>query len=522
MRSITLLLFAVILCLTVIGCGQPAEQTTPPDQVTPKTVAQPPAVKAQPGSPVILEAWVMAECPFGTGAENAIHKAKEVLGDKLQVRIRFVLNEKPDGKGLTSLHGDKEVALDGMQACVGILWPEKQLPFIATFNNASTPWQQTAAEFGLDVAAIEACLKDGRGENLLLNDARESKGRNINSSPTLFFNGTEYKGARGSLDIFEAACKLFPQGQAPAVCADPPKELSRTDNEAAGNCGGSNLPPVPDELKAELEFTHTIIYDPRAFTSNVDEVTAQTKQYFPNAKINKVDADSAEGKKLIQEYKIEWLPVYLFPRKITEAKNFNQFRQVLTKTDDGAYYYLDPKQVGANINLSRKKIPGEVRIYYSPYAPQALTMLLEIRDLLSMPEFSKYAKSIRIIPRAEMDQSGQMQARGGIGEIEELGRHLAIRSMSPESFYKYVEARRESPLSSYWEDFVAKAGLDPQKVKAMATSNDVMNQLIANSKEADEVHAGPTFAVLVENRELADVTSKQDFLKILQGMKKGQ
>lgn len=512
MKRIPLYLAVLLIITFALSCGAPE---TPKDQAA-LTPSEKAPVKVEAGPKTKVELWVMSQCPFGTGAESALNKVAAILGPRLGLSIRFVLDNKKDGEGFESLHGPAEVELDMMQACAASQAGDKLLPFIDGFNLSEDPWPKVAADFGLDVSEIEKCMKDGRGAAILTADAKESETRKITSSPTLILNDEEYDGPRSSHELFKAVCKTFDKAGRPSICADPPETLSWTDGGAGkGKCGGDNTPEVPADLVDDLPFVHTVIYDPQALSDNIGQILEQTQKYFPKATINKVDYNSKEGKALIEKFSIAWIPAYLFPADIAKAKNFSQLSQVLRKSKDGEMYMLDPRQVGANVNLDKVKKTGQLTVFYSPFAPRSLGMILDINSLLSLPKYAEFKNKIQYMPHGMLDSSGQMKTQGGMPEADELARHEAILEIAPDKFIAYLTARKENPHSSYWEDFVKSAGLDPETVKKKATSSATSAKLIANSKEAQLAGAGPAFDVLIENRELARVGDKEEFQELL-------
>ena len=511
-RNTLLIVVLALVCFCQVACGTPNQPNEPA-----ATGEQTPAVEVEPGPKVPVELWVMAQCPFGTGAEFALNKVENILGSRMDISIRFILDAVDGGKAFDSLHGPKEVELDMAQVCAGMQKPDKLIDYIVAFNTSEDDWKQTAQKMGYDVADLEKCMNDGRGRDALVKDAEESKKRQITGSPTLFIGGKPYEGARGSLDLFEAICKKFDNGSRPAVCDTKPASLSRTDGASgSGKCGGEgDGPAVPDELVAKLKLEHTVIYDSKAFSSNMDMVLEQTKKFFPNAEINKVDYQTPEGKKLVAEYGIDMLPAYVFPESVKDAKNFAQLRAALVETKDGHHYMLNPRQVASNVNISRPRIAGQVKIFYSPISEKALTILLDINDLLKQDKYKKAAANIQYLPAAMVDRTGELRAQGGIGEIEEMERQSAILQTAPDKFFKYIELRREKPTSSYWQDFLKQVGLDPEAIRKKAQSSEIHAKLLTDGKEMEAIGANPTFSVLVENRELAQIRDKEDFRRLL-------
>lgn len=516
MKKLMLILLISVLGLVVFGCGQEKTKDSPSDVKSGLG-----DIPVKDGEAIPMELWVMSQCPYGTGAENAAKNLVQAMGTHLDVSIRYILTVNEDGS-FKSLHGKGEVAMNMVQACAGYVHPSKMLDFIVAQNSQKKPWEKIAGELGLDVEKITSCLKDGTGQKILKKDAADGVKAEITSSPTFIIFGEEYKGRRASLDLLEYICRRMDK-EKPAVCDNPPEVISRDDAGAgAGSCGDQKKPSIPPNLVDQTEFTHTILWDPNAFENSIDKVLEQTKQYYPKAKIEKVAYDSTEGKKLISQYGVEWLPAYIFPGSVSEAKNFSQLQQVMIKTKDGSAYKLNPAQVGSNINLGRVATPGRIKIFYSPFSPQSLVLLSDMYKMLDQPELSgaKSRLEITLIPRGDIDRQGKLTAKGNTPEVEEMARHAAILKVAPEKFPAYLEARIKDPISSYWEDFVAEVGLDTNEIKKLARSDEISGRLLSGAKEAGSVNAGPSFSILVENREMVHVPGVTELKKILKKLAK--
>lgn len=513
MKITNVLVITMLALLLISGCdfgSKPNTQTAEPPATIPKATPPPQAPKPTPSGAdgkVKVELWVMSECPYGTVAEGSLLKVRDALGAQMDLSVHFVLEFTSDGK-LASMHGESELEKDMVQACVGVVAPGKMLDFIVAQNGGKDPWRKVAAGMGLDVGAIEKCLADGTGQGLLMADAKQGKQRGIDASPMVFFNGEEYKGMRSSRQMFDTICKALGQGGS-AVCAEPPATLSKTDAlSMSGSCsgdGGSDK-GIDKMVDNEFAFTHTVVFDPEAVSSSLDRILESTSLVFPKATIEKLESTSPKGRETIARYGITWLPAYLFPANITEASNYKPLSQVVVKTPKGDAYMLDPQQAGATVNLKRKRIPRQVMIYYTPFEKGVMKAILNLNSLKSKPEYEASGTSLKIvyIPRAQVNDKGEFPPDVVIPIVEELARQQAILEISTDKFFRYLQGRLANPMSSYWEDFVSHAGLEPELVKKIATSNRLLNLLRANSAEALTLMGTANSFGLLENREIFD------------------
>ncbi len=515
MIRVRLIIVSCIFAFFLAACGAntgPKEKTSPiPSDIKSAELT---GGGLKIAGPVPMELFVMSQCPFGKSAEAIVGKVLRELPHLIRLKIYFIVDPVEGGEKFKSLHGPEEVAIDRAQACVGIVHPDKQLNFIVTSNETGDAWDMVAKNVGLDVDAIGKCVEDGRGDAFLADNAKRAKERGANASPTLFIAGQEYKGVISSLDLFEYVCSAMKD--APEVCKRPPAILSRTDGETAGRCSAEPTPPPVDPAMVDdAVFTHTVIYAADAFSNNMDQVLGQTLRYFPKAQVRKLSSDDPEGKKLIAKYELQWLPAFIFPKEIEKAKTYEQLKPALVPLPKNDGYQINPAQLGSNYSLTRPPAKDEIRIIYTPYSIKALTILADVLDLLKEPEYQAYADKVHFLPAGRMGRGDAINAQAGPAEVEEIERSIAILGMGTDKYRKYVEIRRKSPTSSYWEEFCEVAGLSPNIVKAKARDPKTIETLKTNSKLATELTLEADIAFLVENRELAKIMDKEDFKKLL-------
>lgn len=513
MRNLlSLLAFSLLAVVIVVaGCGQDTNKSVIPGVDQAKAPEPETAQPAADDGKLELALYAMSECPFGVPAEAVTYKALQALPGLVQARLVFIVGEDETGK-LRSLHGDAELKTNMVQACVGELAPAKQWDFVVQSNSSGKPWETVAANLGLDAKAIEECAVGGKGEQLMRAHLVETTKFNVNASPTILINGQRYVGGINSLELFTALCQAAGANQ-PAACNQPPDTLSRSDGSAAGSCKtNGEAPKLPDELVDNTPFTHTVVYDPNAFDqTRTDEVLEQTKALYPKVKIDKVDVNSAEGKKLVAKYELTRLPAFVFPSDLDQRKNFKALEQHVRKVADA---YLLAPEIGSNVIIDRPQAKKKIDVFFSPFSPKALRILLDVGDLIQRPDVKALGIDVTLRPYAIL-QNGEIQAQMGPPEIEEMLRVLAVQQTRPEKIWDYLKARFDNPMSSWWEDYAEEAGLDPAQVKQAAMSDPVAQALADNSNLAGELGIMEDFTVLVENRELARIQDKAAFKKML-------
>lgn len=184
-----------------------------------------------------VELFVMSFCPFGGKAEDTMEPVYELLGDKVNWKIHYIVSKR--NGSFSSLHGEKEVAQDKRELCVlnnhGL---DKWFDF-ATYVNENCGsdgncWKEAAEKVGLNSASIAGCTEES-GADFLAREAKATQQEGASGSPTLFVNGVESQAVYnyGSPNAYkEAICSGFKE--APAECE---QELaSQNSNTSGGSC----------------------------------------------------------------------------------------------------------------------------------------------------------------------------------------------------------------------------------------------------------------------------------------------
>lgn len=187
-----------------------------------------------------VELFVMAFCPYGVQAEQAMKPVYDLLKDKADFKIRYIVNI--DGNTLAdvdSLHGELEAQEDARQVCVAKYYPDKLWDYVmeidstcyATYTkDLATCWKKAAAKFGIDTAKIDTCSKN-EAVALLKFDETNANENSVSGSPTLLINGVKYTGGRTSDAYKTGICSAFED--APDECEE---ELSSETTTASGSC----------------------------------------------------------------------------------------------------------------------------------------------------------------------------------------------------------------------------------------------------------------------------------------------
>ncbi len=212
----------------------------PSPSTAPATTAQEVPKSDKPS----VELYVMSFCPYGVRAENNILPIVNLLKDKIDLKIRYIVNAGTSLEDSQSLHGVVEANQDAVQLVINKLYPDKFLTYLVNFNEKCYPlgysdaeklnacWKSEASKLGMDVNKIVTNLGT-QGVSLLKIEEESSNKVGASGSPTLIINGVKsssiYSGTQATQ---EAICGAF--NNVPSECS---QTVSSSDNPApAGSC----------------------------------------------------------------------------------------------------------------------------------------------------------------------------------------------------------------------------------------------------------------------------------------------
>lgn len=192
----------------------------------------------------VVELYVMAFCPYGMQAENAMDPVLNLLGDKADVEIHFIAGVTgTTPESVQSLHGTVEAQEDLRQICIMNYYDQETFWRYLMIINANCSskyrdssyevcWKDAAEQSSIDVDKIITCSTGSEGINLLKTDTALAEQKQVSGSPTLFINDVLYNGARTSEAYKQSICNAF--STEPSECI---QELSSAATTASGNCG---------------------------------------------------------------------------------------------------------------------------------------------------------------------------------------------------------------------------------------------------------------------------------------------
>ncbi|MEK6936192.1 MAG: hypothetical protein AABW67_05370 [Nanoarchaeota archaeon] len=167
----------------------------------------------------VVELYVFTYCPYGTQSEKGIIPAVNLLGNKIDFKIRQI----------GAMHGEYEKIEAQRQLCIEKNYPTKFLDYVNDFVSSSEVGGCNGdaacvgpkidvlyTKLGIDKAKIESCMKTN-GATLYSAEEANSKTQGVSGSPTLIINGEKIQSGRDSASYLATICSAF--NTAPAECS---------------------------------------------------------------------------------------------------------------------------------------------------------------------------------------------------------------------------------------------------------------------------------------------------------------
>jgi hypothetical protein len=160
----------------------------------------------------ILEAFVVARCPYGLQMQRAIADAVQNMPSLAQyIKVEYI--GAVSGNTITSMHGDAEATENLRQICIREEQPAKYWSYVACqMKTGDTAGCEKST--GVDSAKLNSCISTpSNGVAYAQKDFALDTKYNVGGSPTLILNGTQIDesnyGGRSSDGVKSAVCAGF-------------------------------------------------------------------------------------------------------------------------------------------------------------------------------------------------------------------------------------------------------------------------------------------------------------------------
>lgn len=189
-----------------------------------------------------VDVFVMSHCPYGTQIEKGLLPVVELLGDKADIKIKFVNY---------AMHGEKEINEQLNQYCIQEVYSDKYYKYLQCFL-ADGDSARCIKELGFDQTKIDSCVS-ATDEEFGISDAYADKSTwrgsfpsfgiyeeentkyGVQGSPTLVINGVQISSARDSESLKNTICNAF--NVAPEECSETLSTASPSAGFGFGTSG---------------------------------------------------------------------------------------------------------------------------------------------------------------------------------------------------------------------------------------------------------------------------------------------
>ena len=171
----------------------------------------------------LLEAFVVARCPYGLQMQRAMADAVNSIPDLAQyLKVLYIGSVSSDGKSLTSMHGDAEAKENLRQICIREEQPAKYWNYVACQMKGSGQEVSCEKSTGVDSAKLNACVSNpARGIAYAKKDFDLNTKYNVQGSPTLVLSDAQISesgfGGRSSDGVKSMVCAAF--NNQPGFCS---------------------------------------------------------------------------------------------------------------------------------------------------------------------------------------------------------------------------------------------------------------------------------------------------------------
>ncbi len=330
----------------------------------------PAPVNGDSGDKVPVDFYVMSQCPYGTQVEDAMKPVLDKMGENVDFNLHFIMSSPERYQGqedtycvedLCSMHGISEVKGNIVQLCAAEHNPEKFMDMIVCMNENANQipdnWEQCAEEAGLDVEKVRECYEGEEGMQLLRESAERAREVGATGSPTIYFNEEPYSGGRDEISFQRAVCAYLdeePECEGIPVCAQdtdcPAKDnmIPVCENPGTEDAECTYVEPEPVEL--------IVLNDDECSSCDTSRILTVSNQLFPGLTQENIDVDSEQGKALVDELGITYVPAYLFESNVENTKSWQDNAQLKGSFEEtGDYWKLKDSVTGASYFVSDDK-----------------------------------------------------------------------------------------------------------------------------------------------------------------------
>jgi len=246
--------------------------------------------------------------------------------------------------------------------------------------------------------------------------------------------------------------------------------------------------PAGPEMPQEPEVVLTIINDDTCSVCSTGKIEAVLKTVFPNLRINRISANTQEGKRLIGELHFATVPAYYFDKAVTNSTMYPAIASQVVEIN-GKYVL----KILGNKLITHEEIPNKLDLYImstEQYGIEQSRILFPVLE-----DFPEVSLSIYYIAS---EGDGGLASYLGEPDLEEDMRQLCINKHYPALYQSYILCRGGN-ITADWTGCLSGV---PQSEIQECVDSEGEQLLLENVRIGRELGVGASPTIIVNNQIL--------------------
>lgn len=474
---------------------------------------------------VSVEFFMLSECPYCKDVVADLEQIAKDLSGRVEIVPHFLVRKTPDDK-FRSLHGERELAENRIQALVFRYYPERFWEWVKwRYKNPGAPWEEGVKALDLLRPRLAMALAAGEADEILERDHQLALRRHVEATPALVIANRTYDGEYERLKVLRVLCGLLDEPR-PEVCKTVPACFHDGQCRKRGFIGRCVEPGKPtarcDYSQKAVAVPATVLVEKDMLFSNHERILEILLGYLPGLEWKIVDPSEGEGRVLAEKAKAERYPAYLLDPSARKEVGFEENLGAATEAREG-FLVVKGQLAGASRIVARERVRGRADLFVSRFSKPGQEAVDVALEMLALPLGRRpevvfhdglyWQETVQ--PDGKVKR--ELAARGGLVELQEAAVALALREVAPEKLNAYLRERGLRRGSLFWDRALGAAGVDVEKVRALAEGPDQKGPVerIARAMRAEAdllaaLKSGGDVVLLAENCELIPLRSRED------------
>lgn len=265
----------------------------------------------------------------------------------------------------------------------------------------------------------------------------------------------------------------------------------------------------------------SVINDEECEDCNVDEIMVSLKKVMPTMLTNKVEYNSEEGKKMIEEFGVKSLPAFIFAKEIEDTDIYTQAQEIFVEKN--GKYFMDSAKAGIPVGkyLVTPVIGSDV-IKYGP--DDAKVKMVEYSDF-QCPYCQMFQKTMNEIIKEYGNKVQFVFKNLPLESIHPRAKAAALAAECANEQGKWMEygdklftnqkVWGESKDNKMFISYATQLRLDTAKFTQCINEERYLDKIEADVKEASEFGISGTPAIFINDKFKSGAVQVADMKTII-------